>query len=145
MVLDFNGITLCELLLQKTTCTGTVYRDFLARNFEIWLGRRKRGEIMLPYGNAGPHTAAVVRDFLGAQNIDTWKHPGYLPKISRLDHDCFAKLKRKLQGFQIENLEKFEQVLTEVVYDLRNHSAMTAATDVPQRSELVLKCKGEYL
>ena len=145
MALDFNGIAFWELLPPKTTCNGERYRDFLARNFDLWPGKPKRGKAVLLHDGARPHIASVVKEFLAEKNIDLWKHPPYSPDISPLDYGCFGKLKRRLRGVRHRNWEEFEKNFRKVVYDLSNENAMTAIQDLPKRWQRVIETEGEYL
>ena len=145
MAMDFNGIAFWELLPPGTTCTGVIYKDFLANNFETWLSGRRRGKIVLLHDNARPHKANVVKQFLAENNIQLWKHPAYSSDISPLDYGCFSIVKRRLRGIHHHNWEQLEQVLRETVYDLNNQGAIRAVRDLPHRWQLAINADGQYL
>lgn len=145
MAMSSDGIAFWELLPEKTTVNGQIYRDFLKRHLRKWLGSRRIDLLWLHHDNARPHKHQMVREFIEENKINLWNQPPYSPDISPLDYGCFALLKRKLRGIRHSNWNDFEKALTTAAKELNQSGQMDAIQRLPARWERVIKADGVYI
>lgn len=120
MALEYNEKAFYELLPEKTTVNGEIYKSFSARYLDEWLGVRDSSYLWLLNDNARPHNAAVKK-YLQSKDI-TVCDP-YSPDISPLDFNCFGQLKRLLKGIEHKDCDEFATNLENEV-NLLNRSGL---------------------
>uniref|UniRef100_A0A158P5I0 Mos1 transposase HTH domain-containing protein n=1 Tax=Tetranychus urticae TaxID=32264 RepID=A0A158P5I0_TETUR len=145
MAMDFTGIAFWELLPEKTTVTGEVYRKFLGKHLPNWLGTRNSQHLWLLHDNARPHKHKDVKELLAEKGISVWNHPPYSPDISPLDYGCFAQLKRELRGIKHTGWHEFERALKAAVKKLNDSGSMNAISKLPKRWQAVVDSEGQYI
>lgn len=145
MGMDFGGIAFYELLPEKTTVDGNVYKKFLEKHIPHRVGTRNIPSLWLNHDNARPHKHQLVRKWLEDNKIHLWHQPPYSPDISPLDFGCFGILKKRLRGVHHKTWQDFETNLKKVIKELNDSGSMDAIARLPEKWQRVVDSEGHYL
>ena len=69
MSMDYNGIPFYKLRPERTTVSSAVYKEFLEKNLDNWLGARSSKFMWLLHDNARPHKAAIITEYLKIKEL----------------------------------------------------------------------------
>ena len=86
------GPLLVDILLEKTTLTGTYYHQNILPGM-IQDTEQKRPttsvkDILLHHDNASPHKAKIVKDYLEEQELQVLPNPPYCPTLPPVTSSC---------------------------------------------------------
>lgn len=112
---DMKGVVYYELLKERETITGQVYRRQLMTLQQALAAKRpkwdkRHNKIILQHDNARPHVAIPVKNHLNRQNWEILPHPPYSPDLAPSDYHLFRSMQSALaqQHFtSYENVKKW--------------------------------------
>ena len=109
-----KGVIYWELLPEKNTVTGTVYRAQISRFNEQFDIVGPRGpKVYFQHDNARPHASETVRQKLDSLGWTVIPHPPYSPDLAPSDYHIFVSLSNHLRGKNYrdeEELKSFSSV-----------------------------------
>ena len=108
-----EGPVLVDMLPEKTTLTGTYYRQNILPGViqDIEQKRPTTGvkDVLLHHDNASPHKAKIVKHYLEEQGLQVFPHPPYSSDLAPCDFWLFPTLKERLAGrefYRMQDLTK---------------------------------------
>jgi len=145
---DARGIIHHEFVLQGQMVNQEVYISVLRHMHEAL--RRHRpdlwasGQWTLLHNNARPHTALSFSRFLTKHNVTVLPHPPYSPDLSPCDFFLFPRLKKRLKGWQHENIEVIQAAATMELTRILKEEFTSCFQDLKKRWQQCTDCRGNY-
>ena len=108
---DKRGLIYTNYVPRGTMVNANYIMDALGKFLKIF--KKKRPEVasqewFFHWDNAPVHTAAVVKDWMAAKQLQVIEHPPYSPDLAPADFFLFPKIKKQLAGKTLtqESLKK---------------------------------------
>jgi len=141
-----RGVIHWELLPERSTVTGALYRSQLSRlkTKVDEVGPRGRN-IYIQHDNAKPHVSQLVRTKLKELGWQTIPHPPYSPDLAPSDYHLFLSLSNHLRGKQFQDEEDLKKFLREFFNSKSPEFYARGIRDLPRRWQEVIDSKGAYV
>jgi histone-lysine N-methyltransferase SETMAR len=144
---DAKGIIYTNYVPRETTVNANYIVEALGKFKKVFRQKRPimpEGQWFFHWDNALVHTAAVVRDWLAARQVQMIEHPPYSPDLAPADFFLFPKLKMQLAGLTLTQ-NTFENTWEGVIRNLSKDDFATTFRRWYERCEKCVQIGGNYV
>ena len=145
---NFEGPVAVDVLPEKTTITGTYYRENVLPKVvqEINCKRPTIGtqKTLLLHDNASAHKTGAVTQYLVDNGICVLPHPAYSPDLAPCDFWLFPKLKGLMAGHKFSRVQDLAKAVNSVLRSIPKDEYREALNKWIERLRRCVEVGGEY-
>jgi histone-lysine N-methyltransferase SETMAR len=125
--------------------TSQYYIDHILPEICALCDARDRRKLMVHAGNARPHVAKRVKQYLDGISLKSAPHPPYSPDLGPSDSFLFGHVKRLLQGTEFQTAEEVVDGVVRILADIPLETLMATFHEWLQRLQVCIDSDGEYV
>lgn len=146
---DQKGVIHYELLKPGQSIRGDLYRQQLIRvNAAIKVKRpeyaTRHESIIFHDGNARPHRAQVVKNYVENVGWEPLPHPPYSPDLAPSDYYLFRSMQNALSGIRFTSVDGIKKWIDTFLAAKPEKFFWDGIHKLPERWEKVVASDGQY-